>query len=1395
MMHLKLKFLFIAFVLSTLANAINAATVRVEKDNIRYYVDDVAMTAEVSGPVSSSITITNLVIPDYIEYNGSQIPVISISNQAFLYNNNLNLTGSLTIGNNVHSIGDSAFSGCSGFTGPLTIGNNVQIIGYRAFSSCSGFTGSLTIPDNVQTIGEWAFSNCRGFTGSLTIGNNVQSIGNSAFRDCRGFTGSLTIPDNVEIIGNYAFQYCMGFTGSLTIGNTVQTIGIDAFKECRGFTGSLTIGNSVQTIGTEAFYNCSGFTGSLTIPDNVQTIGSGAFNSCSGFNGSLKIPKSITTIGMRTFRGCSGFTGPLVIPDKVEAIGDYAFSGCSGFTGSLTIPNSVQTIGYEAFRECRGFTGLLTIGANVETIGESAFYYCRGFTGSLIIPNSVQTIGAGCFRSCNFGEVKSYATTPARAGKNAFDSFYSSPLYVPSASVNLYKTADEWKNFQYINPLPVEATDITLNKAELILLVGQEETLIATLTPEDATTEIVWSVDENGKNIISVDQNGKVTALKVGEAIVKATAGSFSVTCKVTVNPVVAFGVTLNVQDMTLLVGQTDKLTATIEPENATDQTIVWKSDNEAIATVGTDGTVTAVSIGTANITATCGEATATCKVTVNAVPASSIELSLEDVTILLGENVTLTAKVYPENTTNQTITWTSDNDAVASVDADGKVTALSVGTANITASCGTVSATCKVTVTPVAPTSIELNIKDMVLFIGQSETIQAIVRPANTTYPTVTWQSDDETIATVSAEGKVTGIKEGVATITASCGGVSATCTVTINPIPASNIVITSGDVTLTIGSTATLTAKVSPDNTTYPEVEWLTSDPNIATISADGIVTAVNIGTAIITAKCGTVSATCRVTVIPVPSEGIVISPTAVLMLLGENITLSATVYPESTTDKTVAWGSDNPAVASVSSDGLVTALSVGTATITASNGSAKASCTVTVSPIEATSISLNVKDETIFVESTTQLVATIYPENVTDKTITWTSSKPEIATVTEQGLVYGLSVGTTTVTATIGKLSTACQINVVHRIPDMDPSVTTSNRDIKTISGTPVNMAVYAQGGEPAGWSYEWTKNGTTVSETSELNITAINDTETVIAETYRVKVENEIDKVVILSEVFDFVVQIYPAVELTNDDFEITISTGTGSSNKAREGNTITLSAATPSGGNPQGWEYEWTSAQGPIGEGETIETIATMSAGESMEVESTNYEVTVTNYGPEGDTWAQFNTGATIEVYRRPATPLLLLKKGDGASHTFIAMMPISDAQMELLNYYLVYGWTDTDGNENIIEQTNLRYCHTEADVYDNTSNRFWVYSVWYYNDGSVVTSGRRYLDGSVDEDFDASTFDGNGVGQGQERKSRSAVFTIDGHYVGSDLSKLQPGIYIRTSEVAGEVKTQKIYVR
>ena len=365
------------------------------------------------------------------------------------------------------------------------------------------------------------------------------------------------------------------------------------------------------------------------------------------------------------------------------------------------------------------------------------------------------------------------------------------------------------------------------------------------------------SSDEAVAEIFAQGSKKYVEFLKPGNVSLRATQDGNEnykeaerVSKTITVNPVEATILSISATNMSLLVGQTEKLTVTVEPDNTTDKTVTWKSDNEAVATVGSDGTVTAVSVGTANIMATCGKATATCKVTVNPVEASGVILSADNMSLLVGQTEKLTVAVEPDNTTDKTVTWKSDNDAVATVSSDGTVRAVSVGTANITATCGNATATCKVTVNPVEASGVILSADNMSLLVGQTEKLTVTVEPANTTDKTITWKSDNDAVATVFSDGTVTAVSVGTANITATCGKATATCKVSVNPILIESITISPQFISEKEGQKIQLTVTILPEDATDKSLEWSSSDESVASVSQSGIVQIHKIGYARITA-----------------------------------------------------------------------------------------------------------------------------------------------------------------------------------------------------------------------------------------------------------------------------------------------------------------------------------------------------------------------------------------------------------------------------------------------------------------------------------------------------------------------------------------------------------------
>ena len=235
---------------------------------------------------------------------------------------------------------------------------------------------------------------------------------------------------------------------------------------------------------------------------------------------------------------------------------------------------------------------------------------------------------------------------------------------------------------------------------------------------------------------------------------------------------------------------------------------------------------------------------------------------------------------------------------------------------------------------------------------------------------------------------------------------------------------------VTLNKGATDNLTVSYNPTNTTDSKtVTWSSGNTSVAKVDQNGKITAVNKGTTTITAKVGSKSASCNVTV-KVPLTGISLNKTTLALNRGVTETLTVNYNPSDTTDsKTVTWSSENTSVAKVDQNGKITAVDVGTTNILAKVGNKTASCSVTVkAPL--TGISLNKTTLSLRKQTTETLVVSYDPINTTDdKTITWTSDNEEVATVSG-GTVSALKEGTATITATVGNCTAQCVVTVVPK-----------------------------------------------------------------------------------------------------------------------------------------------------------------------------------------------------------------------------------------------------------------------------------------------------------------------------------------------------------------------------
>ena len=244
---------------------------------------------------------------------------------------------------------------------------------------------------------------------------------------------------------------------------------------------------------------------------------------------------------------------------------------------------------------------------------------------------------------------------------------------------------------------------VSLDKTSIDLIEGDEVTLVATISPENATNKKLTWISSN-PSVASVKE-GVVTALKVGTAVitVKTDDGEKTAICEVAVTPRAVESISLDIVSAEMTEGDELTLVATINPTNATNKRVTWQSSNESVLTV-VDGKVTALKAGTATITVTTedGEKTATCEVTVNKkiIPIESISLNYDKISMMVGEEITIEVVIKPSDATNQTISWNSSNPDIATVD-NGKVIAHKLGTATIsvTTEDGNITASCIVSV------------------------------------------------------------------------------------------------------------------------------------------------------------------------------------------------------------------------------------------------------------------------------------------------------------------------------------------------------------------------------------------------------------------------------------------------------------------------------------------------------------------------------------------------------------------------------------------------------------------------------------------------------------------------------------------------------------------------
>jgi len=427
-----------------------------------------------------------------------------------------------------------------------------------------------------------------------------------------------------------------------------------------------------------------------------------------------------------------------------------------------------------------------------------------------------------------------------------------------------------------------------------------------------------------------------------------------------------ANSIVINKSEILLGVGHSEtlKLTTTggINSSN-----IIWKSSNEKVATVNSNGKVTAITEGTTIITAYTSGYSSTCMVKVSSdyVAINGIQLNKNMLNLLIGTSESLIKTVSPSNATNKDVNWKSSNPQVATVDANGKVVAKQVGTAIITVYTSGYSATCTVNVVnKIELKGISLNKTTLNIKEKASETLSVKFNPTNATNKKITWRSSNKNIATVDANGKVTGVAAGNATITAvsNDGGFVARCEVKVEAISkkVTSISLDKKELKIIAGEETTLKATISPNYAENKNVTWESSDKQVATVK-DGKVTAIKPGTAeikVITEDGGK-EAICKITVTSPPIKSIKFEETEKTVYIGSETTLSTINEPINSVLENAIWTSSDETVATVE-NGIVKALSLGETIITVSNKDKTITASINIKVINKPKEKINISVE---------------------------------------------------------------------------------------------------------------------------------------------------------------------------------------------------------------------------------------------------------------------------------------------------------------------------------------------------------------------------------------------------------------------------------------------------
>ena len=727
---------------------------------------------------------------------------------------------------------------------------------------------------------------------------------------------------------------------SVSLPSGITSLEWYCFDGCSSLT-SISLPSGITELKGGCFRDCSSLT-SISLPSGITELGAYCFSGCSNLT-SISLPSGITSLAGFCFQDCSSLTS-VSLPSGITELGAYCFSGCSNLT-SVSLPSGITSLGYGCFEGCSSLASV-SLPSGITSLGYRCFWDCSSLT-SIELPSGITSLGESCFSLCsNLKSMLCLAVEPPSCTKSVVNS--TMRLYVPKESVENYKQSDAWGRAKGIYPLYPTisvslAKEVSVNKAK-------PTKLEYTILPENAgTKELEWS-SENPE-VATVDANGVVTGKKLGKTIITAKTKDgtdITVSTTLTVLPLVE---TMAFAESSVSIVKTEDKTIklTLEPVEA-DKHMVWTSSDESVATVvqnmnavyPLEAIVVAHKVGKATIKAEAQDGSgmsATCEVEVTPLMAS--DLSLQTASVVRTIPTQLEAKVSPADADNKKLKWTSLTPDVATITEDGMMTGLKMGTAKVKAETtdgSNLSCVFEVQVTGLPVSTISLPAESSIVKT-ESMKLEYSILPLASDNQKLKWSSNATYIASVDENtGVITAHKVGDAIITATAtdgSGISASTTIRVTPLKVSQIEMPK-EISLLHTLSKQIEVNIAPELADNKTLKWTSDNEDVATVTQEGVVKGLKVGKANITVMAtdgSGVSATCKVTVKPVVID---LSTKTINLRKGESYAEQiVNVLPENYDHNEVVWTSADNSIASINSEGVITAVKPGITTIKYSLG----------------------------------------------------------------------------------------------------------------------------------------------------------------------------------------------------------------------------------------------------------------------------------------------------------------------------------------------------------------------------------------------------------------------------------------------------------------------------